>query len=609
MKKHTYDQLSKVFGLPFQVVTLIIITACTHFILVTQNTGIALANSEWAVFMLAADHIRKADFMVFPFQQHYGGLLLTWLRAIFSFLYLLFDKSSYAATTSHVVFSYLLCPILMTMFSFFMLRAFVSKTAAFTVGVICAIGFQYWIFQYGNDFYPAYYMVGCVLLIWRSKTDNPFKRFSHKHIFWTGALCGIAHYLSPAMTIYIVAILFPWRWIVSQVKSLVDPLPKWKTLSYKNNKCEILDGFILTLGFLFLSLFFYIEIFGRSFGSIAGRQLKIDSDPNLKIAVALFGIVWIRNNWALVKNRIIQRKVFALISGYIFGSLPERLFWLKQGHILSTNSWAKHDLQESFNVLGMIPGSMKTLISADLSLGQHFSIVLLLLSVFILSLTLVKKTRYSSKEGIYEVPAVIVIFTFFAYLRVKTYVADVAPARYLFPLFPVLIISIGLFVERSLKKRGWLMFTCVFLLAGHAYHHVHTRIRQVRSIQASHRIENMIKISDRFRRANVSVVISDDYYWNSLIYSILTQEKPAFWNTVREWGPPETIHLAKNERKVGLLLDERTNIISSKIQPIFEADGSREFKPGAAIIEVYGHRWRVQEIGHIGDKKLFIGTR
>lgn len=558
------------------------------------SVGMNLTDSEWATFLVWADAFRHGQFYPFPYQQNYGGAALPVLRAAWGILWRCFDHSNRAIELSHMTFSYAVCPALMALASYFLLKRYTSRVAATVMGLVCAVGFQFWIFQYGNDLYPAFYIMGCLLLGWRARWRSPFWELPLEMLALAGFASGFALYTMPASQIYVFAFLVPWSFIQTELRSNL----RWQT-GADSKFFEILHK----LGLIVVGLGLYLEVFGRDLGPIwAGKSLKLDPAPNYYLGGAMLALCSFIRWWKRQDRQTAwtqQGPVFAFLKrAFIFGlflllgDLPEILF-LRQHHVwFPEREWVAYDFPVSVRILGLVPESLRALVSGAVgfrpidftarSAAEVFSVGLVLAGIG----ALISEARKNYRIG-FDALFLTVGISVFSYCRVFTKVPEFAPPRYLFPLFPVLIVGCGIFMNKILENRK-LWPIGLILISGHCTHQLVARHKLVEAAQKSERHGVNEMIVNEFQKAEVKVVVSDDFWYSNTLTAI-SEENPWFWSSWRNWGPFEAKGLALSEPRVGILV---------------KAGGSEESTKRA---EMLGRVFDLTPLGHAGDRALFVG--
>jgi hypothetical protein len=178
-----------------------------------------------------------------------------------------------------------------------------------------------------------------------------------------------------------------------------------------------------------------------------------------------------------------------------------------------------------------------------------------------------------------------------AFLRFRTY--SPGDTRYLFPLYPVLFLSIALLADHVLAWSGRLRAVGVGLLAAallaHGIHQFQSRNAFASESMAQHPVEQIQEIIQQFRSAGVELVYSTNY-WHSNQYTYFSRLDPVFMVpgevTLRH---PRGVELAKTVERAGLLsgIDEQA----------------------LPEIEINGARWRVSPLGQVGSRRLSVIQR
>ena len=566
------------------VLALVLVSVAAHAAVVP--VGLALHNSEWATFLLVGDSFRQGQWAVFPFQNNYGGLTLTALRAGFTALWDSFDHSPWGHARGHMVFSYLVGAPLMALAAYALLRRTVSLGAARTVGLLCAVGFQSWVYMYGDEFYPLYLLAGFGLLAIRGREEHPLFKLSLPLLFAAGLLAGQGLYAVRAMQLFILVFLVPWHQLGGEVRWL------WQS-----------KAITARLGWFFIALFIAIELFGRELGGIHGRMIKIDGPPNATIGAVFLVLTWVRGRGVayLRENRMgyaeFGRRCSAFAGGMLLGYLPELQHWLRQGRLTSTRVFAGYDLPDMMRIAGQLPAVFRQLVSGDIPFraldysDESFS---RFFCAAIASIALVSLFRAATRgrRDLWAHGAA-VILAGIAFCRVNTQFTEVAPMRYLYPLVLPLIVAFGTFYDGALSRWGLvrgrqIAATVLFLFAAF---HLQARFTMVQAFHARDFMGSYQRIVEEFRRVQVNVVVSDDY-WYSNNLSVLSNGRPGFWATWHGWGPPQYEERALTAPRAGILLEAKMG------QP---RGASRQ------QIELLGRRWALEFLRSEGDRDLYLG--
>jgi len=135
-----------------------------------------------------------------------------------------------------MLFTYAVCPALMSWAAFFATRAYTSFRAALLVGCVAAVGFQFWVTQYGSDSYILSILLGFVLLglrgrwerqrAWHENGGHPFVELSPVSLFLVCAVAGFAAYTFRFTLIFSLAFFIPSRplyFVTEWVRTIVRP--------------------------------------------------------------------------------------------------------------------------------------------------------------------------------------------------------------------------------------------------------------------------------------------------------------------------------------------------------------------------------------------------
>jgi hypothetical protein len=473
-----------------------------HWLLV--DVGLALTNSDYAYIALESNDILAHGFKPFFDGQNYGGTLLSCLRA----LWLSVAGISFR---SHMIFSYVISPLLMTWAAYFLVSAFASRRTAFLVGLIAAIGFESWTLQYGNDFYIGYLVLGMLVLGLRGQTDNPFTTFSLKRLALMGVIAGLAAWQNRASLLFSALAFLP--------------IPKnWKSVwQFFRPIGDLFHRCALYIAFALVCLFLYLETFGSSIGPILGHKVILHGEPNLKFAILVLLIDWCRLWWKSYSG-IFPRKTWLRLSvvgaSFLIGFAPEWIHWLRLGAKIP-NLTRTQGIPEMFTLLGKVPGSIQELFAGGQGFGRHFSALLAILGLA----ALLRSLKDSRK---YLIPALLVLLAVFSYCRFRTYASG--PARYLFPIFPALLLGIAAYLERA-WTRTWTAIVAVSLVATHLGYQGMLRYDRVKEIRASGAASGIITVVESFQSHHVDWIISDDYWQTHQFNLAANGNTPRFLNT------------------------------------------------------------------------------
>ncbi len=539
------------------------VTLVFHWQLIAS--GLGLLHSDFAPGLLVANEFRNGNWSAFYFDMTYGGTSLGVLRAVWVSLWEWFFANDPSAwISSQMSFTYGVCPVLMTVGTYFLACSFVSSFGAFWVGLMAAMGFHDWIIQYGNDVYFGYLFLGFILLAWRSRLNNPFLELSQVKLFLAAILCGLAAYTSRAALIYGVVFFLPWNEFISKIKNILIPTDR-------------LEKILLWAAFLCFLLFLYLEIFGPALGTMFGRSVRLHAHPNLNFALMLLCVFLFKRYWKFISQEVFYRTLIVVL-GLIVGFLPELVHWLRLGQLPPPGMGGSRNFAGFFEAFGTLPQSLMDLVCAGDGAGRNASLVLFIGG----TLCFLK----GSRQRKFIPPMMVAIFSIYAYCRIFTYTG--ANSRYLLPLLPVLLVAVGCFWDWVVQKKWPIFCLSLALLFFHGVHHWNARVTLIQKLSTSQKVDRMEQVIQLFRKATVTVVLSDDY-WHSNQYTFLSQLNPYFIFS-EPIGPrhPEGVRLALKETRVGILLRNG--------HPLQEG-----------VIQLAGRKWTLKYLGSVGDRELFVG--
>ena len=545
---------------------LIWVAVLCHLILVP--VGFEFLNGDSAPVNLVADEFLKGKFSAFYFDLPYGGVTLTLLRALWVLIYETLASGPSAHLMAHMSFSFVICPVLMTVAVYYLVASYCTRFAAICVGLTAAIGFQSWVQQYGNDVYIAYLLFGTFLLAWKSKVRNPLLDLSPFALFSAAALSGLAFYTSRASAFYILVFFLPWDWFVGEVKRVLSPRGR-------------IEKILLYSSVALFFLFYYLELFGPDMGEVLGKKLRVHAQPNFNYALYLLIILEVKIRWKQVRKIHFERS-FIFIAGFITGLTPEIFHYLSLGQLPPPGMGDGMKFTDVMSTVGTLPSSLQFIFAAGTGFGRNASVALVLLGFVSLFLRVRRDRRFQ--------PIVLVAaLTAFAYCRYHTY--TFASPRYLLPILPAAMVAMGCFWDEIARRgRAFLVFALV-LLAGHGMHQWNARVRTVADVKDTPRLMQGLEIVERFQAAGVALVISDEYWFHSNSYSLLSRGKPVFLQPDNAPGlrPAEGLSLVRVVKVAGMMLKTEPSISQSSL-----------------LRKSYGRDWNLKLLAREGEYSLFI---
>jgi len=550
---------------------LILLTVLTHWMLLKGAPS--LLNSDVAPNLIVANHFREGSWSAFYFNLPYGGVALTVIRAIWASLFESLLPTPTAFISSQSTFSYVVVPVLMTLSAYWLGRCYFSRMAALFTGMITAVGFQFWLNQYGVDYYFAYLILGCALLGWRARISNPWVELKPWQLFLAGTLSGFAVYTSRISLLYVLPFFVPWEHFKKDLKRALSPQ-------------DSIERWLLGSVFFFLALYVYLESFTGELGQWNNRTVKLHSEPNLKFALIIAVLLEAKIRWKDIRQTWVKRFTLAG-AGFIAGFAPEIVHWVMLGQLPPPATGGTIDVPNAFLLLGRSPQVFRELFSSGNGLGRNLS-VLLLLSALVAFVARARKDRRLT-------PAVITgVLCVYAFCRVHTY--TFGTPRYLLPVFPVILIALGALWEELARigsRRPIVYAVFVAIVLGHSLSQLQTRREWSREAQASHRFEQVMEIVHRFDEAGVRLVMSDDY-WESSHYTFFAQEKTIY--SLTEGAGlvhPKTRALVASEVKAGLMTHDR--LLPDSVKD--------------TVVRRFDHDWRISSLGQANGLYLYLAER
>ena len=117
------------------------------FLIPAFQIGEFYLNSDFSVYYLFADRIgTQYSSPFFYYESTYGGTIIAHVRALFTSIISIFTSSNeFPQFRANQIFTFLIFPLFFTASTFYTCTAFFSRSASLFVGLITAIGLQYWI--------------------------------------------------------------------------------------------------------------------------------------------------------------------------------------------------------------------------------------------------------------------------------------------------------------------------------------------------------------------------------------------------------------------------------------------------------------------------------
>lgn len=553
------------------LVLLALVAVAAHFSLI--EVGFVFLDSDDATVPIVTDLFRRGEWSPFYLQQNYGGTVLTAIRAGWVALWERLSGSEWSHLTSHMVFTYGVVPVLMSWATFFLVRAYCSLRAAVGVGLLAAVGLQFWIVElYERDFYTAYLLMGFVLLTLRARYRDPLSEMSARGLFWVGALSGFALYTCRASILFVLAFFLTSERVRRWVGSVLKPASAW-------------DRLLAGLGIFFLLLAGYTWVFGSDLGMLFGKHVKTDPFPTLKLSILLMAIAWWKRV-LLLSGAPARRRAALVGAGALLGMAPEILYWITHQTVAPALSHGIAEWQAVSATIAGFPKRLQELMGAGDTLLRNASLVLLGLSTFAFGKAASKNPKLSPVLW----TAGLSLLAFFGVFQTAQGVS-----RYLLPLSPVVMVMLGVLLDRALGRglRSAATVGILALFALHAAHQLEGRAQLVAEARAVPAFDDARGILAAFRGKGVRLVITDEY-WHTNQYTYLGHWNPFFISNGRVLGVHEAFELEKQETRVGILLAH--------------SPGGPGWKDPAQVV-LNGRMWTLEPLGQAGKVRLYIGTR
>jgi len=595
------------WSLLVQLFGLISLCIATHFFLVP--VGMGFSNSDFAIYPITADWIHQGHWAPFQMNYSYGGVPITLFRVPWVWMvekvYPLLSMHSAESSSSyvspyfigHFSFGFVVVSIALTLSFFYMARQFGSRTSAFISAIVCAVGFNSWLFLAFIDFYNIYLIFGAILLGIRVRYSNPFKELSPGRLFGVSLLAGVAYYGCRASIIYIVVFFLPWDWakaeltvlFASRFEGISPENATLKNYSLKNSSRSKTSKFLLGVATCFLVLYFYLEAFGGYLGQWNGRAVKLHAGPNFTFAAVALALIWVKRNaidWVNSRFKVklapgLVKRWICVGSGFLLGMSPELFYWFQRGKLPPLSGGGSYSFEQTLAAVGKVPASLQEILGpARGSLLIHATLALFVWSWVVL----IQKAKKEKKA---QIVLFAMALSLFAYVRVLTYAF--APPRYLLPIFPALIAALTLlFDEIRNKKRFWI--ACL-LVAMHLGLQVSGRLEEAVQARISKRPGEYEEVIQAFRKEQVKWVLSDEY-WHSNQYTFASQWNPFFISTSEGFHLPENVAAAKQSSRVGIILAHELQGIG--------LDRS---------VTLLGCSWKLTFIKRVGEASLYFGEK
>lgn len=559
-------------------VLLTAVTLLSHFWFL--SIGLPFTDPDIAWMNMDADrfHLFYRDFPVFFHTVWYGGNTLSWFRAIWTALFSWFSISVYDHTpyqSAHLTFTYLLTPLLVTFATHYLLSRLFRFLPTLFLSLVTAVGYNHFLLRYGFDWHVGSYLFACLFFAWKTKHPNPFFKSTVRELLFFSVISGLAVYNGRNTLLCVFLFWLPLEETVTWVKN------QWNQ-GIQNR----FEKFAFYTVIFLVGLFFYLEIFGSNLGTVSGKHVKLQSQPNLHFAFILIALVLIKRNLVfLVKNDWILKR-FALAGlGFAAGFSPEIIHSIKEGHVPESGTWGSNDFDGFFKLFGQLPRAFSELIVGQDS--QIFKQPSLLLAIFGISALFLG----SRKDARLRPLAIYLVMCFYSFCRVWTFTPGAV--RYLFMVFPAVIAGSAFFTQLILDKNKKILTALVsFLLLGQVAFQLMQRIEITRNPKWKVSVEIMKQVNATFLRENLSMILTNEYH-DGNTYGFASDKKLAYLNP----GRVHPLYVAQKYARVESGETEEIGlVINSNAQAV-----NRD------MTQMYFNvkQWKIQFLEKIGDLYLF----
>jgi hypothetical protein len=556
----------------FQTLILTLIVFGAHFSLIPLAFHFLDSDTAWMA--MESDRFAQLELPVFFNGVWYGGNGLSFFRGFWVWAWeqklgvTLENLSSYQ--TGHLIFSYLLSPLLVTASVWFLSGCYFSSRVRFLCTLLSAIGFHHWIFRYGYDWHVLNFVFCCLFLGIKAKHPNPLVSLRKNQLFIVSVLTGFALYNGRTSLLFLVPFWFAFQEAPRVLRDFLTP---------RNRIENVLRGATFTL----LGLFFYLEIFGAEIGVRNGKTIKLHSEPNFDYAVLVF-LLWVLMRYSkdlLQKKELLLRGGLGFF-GILLGLFPEIFNRFFNPNALTPKSWPNNSFKSFFEIFSTLPEKMIQVIAADPTALRQFSILLFAGT----SLYFVYSILTSKKETdrLKFLPVIFCgVLTLYAFCRVQTF--SPGSARYLYPLFPIWILAFGFAIEKSRKP---VLVFWLFLTFGHFAHHLNARQNWKAELRQNDRVNQLKQVNQVFTDAQLNSILCLDYYHCSTLgfYS----SKTLGYLEMGGLYPRYADQFFEKAQKLGLLVNKRER---------------PETTPLTTKVQFKGKDYSTQFLAQVGDFFLF----
>lgn len=558
---------------------LTLVTLLSHFWFLSIGLGFTDPDVAWICMDSDRFHHFYLDFPPFFHTVWYGGNAFSWFRALWTALYSLFPISVYghsAYQSGHLTFTYLVTPLFVTFATYYLLSHLFRLLPALLMSLVAAVGINHFLIRYGFDWHVGSYIFACLFFAWKTKYPNAFFKSSTRELLFFAFLSGLAIYNGRNTLICVFLFWLPLEETYAWLKN------QWKQgLQNRFEKISFYSAVFL------IGLFFYLEIFGSNLGTIYGKPLKLQSQPNAQYAFILIVIILLRRNLNFLVNNTLILKRFGLATfAFLVGFLPEIIYSFKEGHIPDSGTWGSNDFEGFFKLFGYLPRAFSELIAGqDLQLLRQPSVLLAVFGIVAIFWgALIKDARLRPI-------AIYLVICFYSFCRVWTFTPGAV--RYLFMIFPAIIAGSAFFTQIILdKNKKFLTAILAFLLIGQVTFQIKQRIEMTQNPKISENLDFMRQVNAVFTRENLDTILTNDYDEGNT-YSFAADKKLAYLNPgrVHPLYVAEKYRLAETgeTKEIGLLISLRYQMVNENMTQI----------------DFNSKQWKIKFLEKVGNFYLF----
>ena len=434
-------------------------------------------DSDYALIGLMANHFSKGEYYSHFWGVSYLGTIEPFLTSI---VFRILGSSQFTINIIPFILS-----IILIILNYYLISLYFNKVIAIISSLLLIFSSHSFIMHTLRSLgtYIETLVIGTILIIVFSKIEqNNFKKIIYYPLL--GFFVGLGYWENKLIIFYIVGIflyLFFKTLQISQNKSFVTNILNLFLLrGYSLNKYLYYSLVILNILNLFNLLSLLFIFIGEYNISIGLFKINTKIYPGETIFNSIYLTIFIyMSAFILHSINISPRKIvikylfciFLFVSGFIIGYLPEiisKLMKYKYLHNDTENIIAT--LKDIIEHIKFLPKSFKKIFLFD-HCGQKFFNIFIIFNILIglgytiyLFLKNIYKT-FSGKEKLYKNT----IFVFILISSVSIFILSsrtlsVEYSRYLFPIYPIITLSIGLFLYEVYKKSKFISISILIFI-------------------------------------------------------------------------------------------------------------------------------------------------